>query len=38
MANSVSKADVKWFVKQVVIEWDKRNFAKFAPNSTVKFR
>ena len=35
MANSVSKDDVKWFVKQVVIEWDKRNLAKFAPNSSV---
>ena len=35
MANSVSKDDVKWFIKQVVIEWDKRNAVKFAPNSTV---
>lgn len=35
MANYVSKDDVKWFVKQVVAEWDKRNAVKFAPNTTV---
>ena len=35
MANSVSKDDVKWFVKQVVTEWNRRNAIKFAPNSTV---
>ncbi|MBR6889115.1 MAG: hypothetical protein IKN16_11835 [Selenomonadaceae bacterium] len=35
MANSVSKDDVKWFVKQVVLEWDKRNLAKFAPTPSV---
>lgn len=33
--NSVSKDDVKWFIKAVVQEWDARNNAKFAPNSAL---
>ena len=33
--NSVSKDDVKWFVKEVVKVWDARNTAKFAPNSAL---
>ena len=35
MANSVSKEDVKAFVKAVVKEWDARNASKFAPNAAV---
>ena len=35
MANSVTKDEVKAFVKAVRIEMDARNAAKFAPNVTV---
>ena len=35
MANSVTKDEVKAFVKAVVKEWDARNAGKFAPNAAV---